>query len=68
MIKEYDRVRTLVDKTVCGRLYPKGTIGVVVDICPNKIACSVEIWDETKYPIDVVTYEMGEVETITATD
>lgn len=45
MIKEYGRIRTLVDKTVCGRFYPKGTIGVV-DVYPNGKACSVEIWDE----------------------
>lgn len=64
MIKEYDRVKTLVDKTEFGRFYPKGTIGVVVDICPNGKACSIEIWDETKYPIDVTTYEMNEIEVI----
>ena len=64
MIKEYDRIRTLVDKTVCGRFYPKGAIGVVVDICPNGIAYSVEIWDENNYPIDVTTYKESEIEVI----
>ena len=64
MIKEYDRIRTLVDKTVNGRFYPKGTIGVVIDVCPNGKAYSVEIWDETKYPIDATTYEWDEMEVI----
>lgn len=29
MIKEYERVVTLVDKTEAGKCYPKGTIGVI---------------------------------------
>ena len=58
MIKEYDTVKTLVEK--CG--IPIGTLGVVVSIYSTGPACEVEIWDENNYPIDVITYEFNEIE------
>ena len=64
MIKEYERVVTLVDKTEAGKCYPKGTIGVIVSLYSNGNACEVEIWDDTGYPINVVTYETNEVKVI----
>lgn len=58
MIKEYDKVKTLVEKEG----YPIGTTGVVVSLYKSGPACEVEIWDDENYPIDVVTYELSEVE------
>lgn len=60
MIKEYDLVKTLVEK--CG--YPKGTKGVIVGIYKGGKACNVELWDKTNYPIDVITYITNEIEII----
>ena len=60
MIKEYDRVKTLIDK---GQ-YPQGTIGVVVSFYDGHSACEVEIWNEQNYPIDVVTYKLNEIEKV----
>ena len=60
MIKEYDRVNTLIDK---GK-YPQGTIGVVVSFYKDSDACEVEIWNEQNYPIDVVTYKLDEIEKV----
>lgn len=60
MITEYTRVRTLVSK----KEYPAGTVGVVVSLYTSGPACEVEVWDETNYPVDVVTYLLSEVEAI----
>lgn len=60
MVKEYDMIHTLVAKSE----YPKGTKGVVVSIYPTGPACEVELWDESDYPVDVVTYLLDEVEVI----
>lgn len=60
MIKEYDLVKTLVEK--CG--YPKGTKGVIVGIYKREKACNVELWDKTNYPMDVITYTTNEIEII----
>ena len=60
MIKEYDRVRTLVKKDG----YDAGTVGVVVSVYTSAPACEVELWDENEYPIDVVTYLFEELEVI----
>lgn len=60
MIKEYDLVKTLVEK--CG--YPKGTKGVIVGIYKRGEACNVELWDKNNYPIDVITYTTNEIEII----
>lgn len=60
MIKEYDKVRTLVEK----ENYPVGTIGVVVSLYTSGSACEVEVWDSDNYPVDVLTYQLSEVEAI----
>lgn len=60
MIKEYDKVKTLVEK----ENFPKGTLGIVVSLYNNGPACEVELWDEKNYPIDVVTYKFSELEII----
>ena len=60
MIKENDRVKTLVEK----EKYPVGTVGVVVSLYSFGPACEVELWDEDNYPIDVVTYLLSEVELV----
>ncbi len=59
-ILEYDLVKTLVEK----KGYPKGSKGVVVSLYTGYPVCEVEIWDETNYPIDVVTYNFEELEVI----
>ena len=58
MIKENDRVKTLIEKEG----YPAGTIGVVVSLYSSGPACEVELWDEDNYPVDVITYELSEIE------
>ena len=58
MIKEYDKVKTLTEKNG----YPSGTCGIVVSLYTSGPACEVEIWDADGYPVDVVTYEVSEVE------
>ena len=60
MIAENTKVRTLVAKEG----YPEGTIGVVVSLYSSGPACEVELWDETDYPVDVVTYLICEVEPV----
>lgn len=60
MIKEYDLVKTLVEKYG----YPKGTKGVIVGIYKGGEACNVELWDKTNYPMDVITYTTNEIEII----
>ena len=57
MIKENDRIRTVVKK---GK-YPAGTIGVVVSVYTSGPACEVELWGDDGYPVDVVTYELSEI-------
>lgn len=57
MIKEYTKVKTLVEKEG----FPKGSIGVVVSTYTTGPACEVEIWDDTNYPVDVVTYLLDEL-------
>ncbi|MDO5041642.1 MAG: hypothetical protein Q4D95_06090 [Peptoniphilus sp.] len=58
--KEYDKVKTLVEKDG----YPPSTIGIIVSFYPNSDLCEVEIWDKDEYPIDVVTYDVNELEKI----
>ena len=60
MIKENDKVKTLVEKDG----YPIGTTGIVVSLYTSGPACEVEVWDDEDYPADVVTYELSEVELI----
>ena len=60
MITENTKVRTLVAKEG----YPEGTIGVVVTLYSSGPACEVELWDETDYPVNVVTYLLCELEPI----
>lgn len=60
MIAENAKVRTLVAKEG----HPIGTIGVVVSLYSSGPACEVELWDETDYPVDVVTYLLCEVEPV----
>ena len=64
MIKEYDRVKTLVPKDG----YPAGMIGVAVDIHEAMGGCEVEIWDETDYPMDVVAFAFDELVVIDPKD
>ena len=70
MIKENDRVKTLVDKEGCmmKSIVPAGSKGVIVSLYQSGAGCEVEIWDETGYPIDVVTYRSDEVEVIPSID
>ena len=58
MIKENDRVKTLVEKEG----FPVGTMGVVVSVYPEGPQCEVEGWDADEYPVDVVTYSVDEIE------
>lgn len=58
MIKEYDKVKTLVERNG----YPVGTMGIVVSLYTSGSACEVEVWGDDGYPVDVVTYELSEVE------
>ena len=58
MIKEYTKVKTLVQKEEIS----SGSIGIVVSIYSTGPACEVEIWDDTGYPVDVVTYLLTEIE------
>lgn len=60
MVNEYDYVETLVAK---GEI-PAGTYGLVVSLYADGLACEVEVWDETRYPIDVVTYELDEIKVL----
>ena len=58
MIKEYSKVKTLVDKEG----FPKGSIGIVVSVYSTGPACEVELWDEDENPVDVVMYLIEELE------
>ena len=58
MLKENDRVKTLVEK----ESFPIGTIGVIVIVYSSGPACEVELWDSDNYPMDVVTYKLCELE------
>jgi hypothetical protein len=60
MIKEYTKVKTLVEKDS----FPAGSIGVVVSIYEDGPGCEVEIWDKNNYPADVVTFDMSELQEI----
>ena len=57
MLKENDRVKTLVEKEG----FPAGTIGVVVSIYSEGTQCEVELWDADEYPLDVVTFSCDEI-------
>lgn len=57
MIKENDKVKTLVEKEG----FPADTIGVVVSICSEGPQCEVELWDTDEYPLDVVTFSFDEI-------
>lgn len=60
MIKEYTKVKTLVEKIG----YPAGTIGIVVCLYVAGPACEVELWDGDSCPIDVVTYTFDELKVV----
>ena len=60
MIKEYTKVKTLVEKNK----FKVGTIGIVVSLYPAGTACEVEVWNENNYPVDVITYRIDEIEVI----
>jgi len=64
MMKEYSRVRTLVEKNG----FPAGSIGVIVSFYSTGPACEVEIWDKDMNPVDVVTYSLDELEEVEITD
>ena len=57
MLKENDRVKTLVEKEG----FSAGTIGVVVSIYSEAPQCEVELWDADEYPLDVVTFSLDEI-------
>lgn len=57
MLKENDRVKTLVEKEG----FPAGTIGVGVSIYSEGTQCEVELWDADEYPLDVVTLSLDEI-------
>lgn len=59
-LKEYDKVRTLVEKEG----YPPSTIGIIVSFYPDSDYCEVELWDADEYPVDVVTYKTNELEIV----
>ena len=58
MITDNIKIRTLVTK----ENYPAGISGVVVSLYSSGQACEVELWDETDYPVDVVTFLLSEIE------
>ena len=60
MIEEYTKVKTLVAKEG----FPAGTVGVVVSLYSDGLACEVEVWDDTDDPVDVVTYTFDELEEV----
>jgi len=64
MIKENDRVKTLVEKEG----FPVGTMGVVVSVYSEGPQCEVEVWDADEYPVDVVTYSVDEIEGVEEQD
>lgn len=55
--KEYDKIKTLVEKNGS----PPSTIGIIVSFYPDSDLCEVEICDNDEYPIDVVTYVVNEL-------
>ena len=57
-MKEYDLVRTLVDKEG----FKKGSKGIVVAFYLDGKGVNVEIQDDNNHPIDVATYEIDEIE------
>ena len=61
MIQENTRVRTIVEKEG----FPSGKIGVVVSLYKSGPACEVELWDDQEYPVDVVTFQLNELEEVT---
>lgn len=63
-IWERDIVKTLVDK----KGFPKGSKGVVVYVYIGGPECEVEIWNESNYPVDVVTYAFNELEVVKRTE
>ena len=60
MIRENQRVRTLVEKDG----FKTGTLGVVVSVYSSGPACEVEIWNENGYPVDVITYRFDELSVV----
>ena len=58
MFKEYDLVKTLVDREG----FPAGTKGVIVGFYSSGPACDVEVWDQTDYPMVVATYRFSELQ------
>lgn len=53
MIKENDRVKTLVESEG----YKAGLIGVVIFVSTDGKYCDVELWGKDGYPIEVAGYE-----------
>ena len=65
MIKQYDLVKTLVQK----RNHPAGTYGVAVEIIKvsndGHVGCIVELWDQYNYPYDSDGYDEDELHVLT---
>ena len=59
-MKESDVVKLVKD---FGKI-KAGTEGVVVSIYADKKACEVEVWDDEKYPVDVITFSLDELEKV----
>ena len=57
-MKEYDLVKTLVDKEG----FPAGMKGIIVAFYSDNLGVDVEIQDGNNIPIDVATYEISEIE------
>ena len=57
MFKEFDVVRTIIDKKV-----PKGSVGTIVSVYSSGAACEVEFLDDKGMTIAVETYEFLEIE------
>lgn len=53
-----DKVKTLVEKDG----YPPATIGIIICFYPNSEYCEVELWDSDGDTVEVVTYEIKELE------
>lgn len=60
MLKEYDLVKTLVEKDG----FPAGTKGVVVDVQLGGEGAEVELWGPDKSPAAVVGYYDSELEVL----
>ena len=57
MFKEFDVVRTIIDKKVS-----KGSVGTIVSVYSSGPACEVEFIDDEGITIAIEAYEFSEIE------